>query len=63
MKDLQANFLHDLTNKLTIIDGKLKRVDRCESVTEIKMLINKLRAQSKEALDILKDFKESLEDR
>lgn len=61
MNEKEYNFIHDLTNKLTALDGKLRKVKKCESIVDIMCEIEKINVYNTESLSLLTEYKKYLE--
>ena len=61
MNENEYKFLHDLTNKLVSLDGKLRRIKKCESTMEILCEVDKIKSYNDEALLLLQEYKRYIE--
>ena len=61
MNEKDYNFIHDLTNKLVALDGKLRKIKKCETTMEILAEVEKIKGYSDESMKLLSDYKNYLE--
>ena len=60
MNEDQRKMMHDLSNKLTSMDGKVRRIRKAETLDQAKEQLEKLEEYRKEAQEILMALKSSL---
>lgn len=63
MTDEEYRFIHDITNKLSATDGKIRKIKRTENLTEIFVDLEKIGTYNYEALKLLQAFKNYIEKR
>lgn len=60
-KEEEISFIHDLMNKMTIVDGKLKRLERKLSDPELKSDLEKAIRASNEVIEITRTRRKTLD--